>query len=107
MHIVNAYIIVREIRSLKPWLKIKNDFVLILCVLLIYHSLTLFSLSQVDMFSYAMFLYEMISLYFPYEKQNIMASQIEKLTIQGERPPLHSRVSGCVLHNPAASLYVV
>ena len=49
-------------------------------------------LSQVDMFSYAMFLYEMISLYFPFEKQNIMASQIEKLTIQGERPPLHSRV---------------
>jgi len=45
------------------------------------------------MFSYAMFLYEMISLYFPFEKQNIMASQIEKLTIQGERPPLHSRVS--------------
>ena len=44
------------------------------------------------MFSYAMFLYEMISLFFPFEKQNIMASQIEKLTIQGERPPLHSRV---------------
>ena len=47
---------------------------------------------KVDIFSYAMFLYEMISLYFPFEKQNLMGSQIEKLVTEGERPPLQSRV---------------
>ncbi len=40
-----------------------------------------------------MFLYELISLYFPFEKQNLMSSQIEKLIIEGERPPLQSKVN--------------
>ena len=39
-------------------------------------------------------MYEMISLHFPFEKQNLMSSQIEKLVIEGERPPLQNRVSG-------------
>ena len=54
---------------------------------------------QVDIFSFGMFLYELISLHFPFEKQNLMGSQIEKLIIEGERPPLqnrvHSTVSNC------------
>ena len=29
-----------------------------------------------------MFLYEVISLHFPFEKQNLMGSQIEKLIIE-------------------------
>ena len=48
---------------------------------------------KVDVFSYAMFLYEMISLYFPFEKQNLMKAQIEKLVTEEERPSLQSRVS--------------
>ena len=47
---------------------------------------------QVDIFSFGMFLYELISLHFPFEKQNLMGSQIEKLVIEGERPPLQNRV---------------
>ena len=47
---------------------------------------------QVDIFSFGMFLYELISLHFPFEKQNLMGSQIEKLIIEGERPPLQNRV---------------
>ena len=47
---------------------------------------------QVDIYSFGMFMYEMISLHFPFEKQNLMSSQIEKLVIDGERPPLQSRV---------------
>ena len=50
---------------------------------------------KVDVFSYGMFLYEMISLHFPFEKQNLMHSQIERLVIEGERPPLQNRVSWC------------
>ena len=42
-----------------------------------------------------MFLYELISLYFPFEKQNLMGSQIEKLIIEGERPTLQNRVRMC------------
>ena len=49
---------------------------------------------QVDIFSFGMFMYEMISLHFPFEKQNLMSSQIEKLVIEGERPPLQNRGSG-------------
>ena len=55
------------------------------------------AVSQVDMFSFGMFMYEVISLHFPFEKQNLMSSQIEKLVIDGERPPLQSRVSQSVL----------
>lgn len=47
---------------------------------------------KVDIYSYAMFLFELISLYFPFEKQNLMHAQIEKLVIDGERPPLQNRV---------------
>ena len=47
---------------------------------------------KVDVFSYAMFLYEMISMYFPFEKQNLMKAQIEKLVTEEERPSLQSRV---------------
>ena len=47
---------------------------------------------KVDIYSFAMFLFETISLYFPFEKQNLMHAQIEKLVIEGERPPLQSRV---------------
>ena len=50
---------------------------------------------KVDIFSYAMFLYEMISLYFPFEKQNLMKAQIEKLVTEEERPSLQSRVGPC------------
>ena len=49
--------------------------------------------SQVDIYSFGMFMYELISLYFPFEKQNLMSSQIEKLVVEGERPPLQNRVS--------------
>ena len=52
---------------------------------------------QVDIYSFGMFMYEMISLYFPFEKQNLMSSQIEKLVIDGERPPLQNRVRSCDL----------
>ena len=48
---------------------------------------------QVDIYSFGMFMYELVSLYFPFEKQNLMSSQIEKLVIDGERPPLQNRVS--------------
>ena len=48
---------------------------------------------KVDIYSFAMFLFETISLHFPFEKQNLMHAQIEKLVIEGERPPLQSRVS--------------
>ena len=48
--------------------------------------------SQVDIYSFGMFMYELISLYFPFEKQNLMSSQIEKLVVEGERPPLQNRV---------------
>ena len=48
---------------------------------------------KVDIYSYAMFLFETISLHFPFEKQNLMHAQIEKLVIDGERPPLQNRVS--------------
>ena len=48
---------------------------------------------KVDVYSFAMFLFETISLQFPFEKQNLMHAQIEKLVIEGERPPLQSRVS--------------
>ena len=48
---------------------------------------------QVDIYSFGMFMYELIALYFPFEKQNLMSSQIEKLVIDGERPPLQNRVS--------------
>jgi len=51
---------------------------------------------QVDIFSFGMFLYELIGLYFPFEKQNLMGSQIEKLIIEGERPPLQNRVSAAL-----------
>ena len=54
---------------------------------------------KVDIFSYAMFLYEMISLYFPFEKQNLMKAQIEKLVTEEERPSLQSRVSPYIIAN--------
>lgn len=57
---------------------------------------------KVDIFSYAMFLYEMISLYFPFEKQNLMKAQIEKLVTEEERPSLQSRV--CPYNNDIASV---
>ena len=54
---------------------------------------------KVDIFSYAMFLYEMISLYFPFEKQNLMKAQIEKLVTEEERPSLQSRVGPYIIAN--------
>ena len=57
------------------------------------HSLKfVFSISQVDVFSFGMFLYELVSLQFPFERQNLMHNQIEKLIIEGDRPPLQTRV---------------
>ena len=47
---------------------------------------------KIDIYSYGMFLFELIALHFPFEKQNLMGSQIEKLVIEGERPPLQNRV---------------
>ena len=41
-------------------------------------------ISQVDVFSFAMFLYELVSLQFPFERQNLMHNQIEKLIIEGD-----------------------
>ena len=38
-------------------------------------------------------MYEMISLHFPFEKENLMILQIEKLVIERERPPLHNQMS--------------
>ena len=52
---------------------------------------------RVDVFSYGMFLFELIALHFPFEKQNLMGTQIEKLVIEGERPPLQNRVSQCCM----------
>ena len=57
---------------------------------------------KVDIFSYAMFLYEMISLYFPFEKQNLMKAQIEKLVTEEERPSLQSRVCPTMTANGTA-----
>ena len=39
----------------------------------------------------------MISLYFPFEKQNLMSSQIEKLVTDGDQSPLQNRVRSCDL----------
>lgn len=52
---------------------------------------------KVDIYSFAMFLFETISLHFPFEKQNLMHAQIEKLVIEGERPPLQNRVGPWLL----------
>ena len=51
---------------------------------------------QVDIYSFGMFIYEMISLYLLFEKQPLISShiQIEKLVIDGERP---HRVRSCDL----------
>jgi serine/threonine protein kinase len=58
---------------------------------------------KVDIYSFGMFMFELISLYFPFEKQNLMSSQIEKLVIDGERPPLQNRE----LSNPILYLDVM
>ena len=50
---------------------------------------------KIDVYSYGMFLFELIALHFPFEKQNLMGSQIEKLVIEGDRPPLQNRVCLC------------
>ena len=50
-------------------------------------------LSKVDVFSFGMFMYELITLSFPFEQQNLMHNQIERLVVEGERPPLQTRVS--------------
>ena len=60
---------------------------------------------KVDIFSYAMFLYEMISLYFPFEKQNLMKAQIEKLVTEEERPSLQSRVCVCLCVENGTHVY--
>ena len=54
--------------------------------------LTLFISLQVDIFSFGMFMYELIALHFPFEKQNLMTGQIEKLIVEGSRPQLQHRV---------------
>ena len=46
-----------------------------------------------DVFSFGMFMYELITLSFPFERQNLMHNQIERLVVEGERPPLQTRVS--------------
>ena len=56
---------------------------------------------KVDIYSYGMFLFETISLQFPFEKQNLMHAQIEKLVIEGDRPPLQNRVCVYVCGEPS------
>ena len=51
------------------------------------------SITGISIYSFGMFMYELVSLYFPFKKQNLMSSQIEKMVIDGERPPLQNRVS--------------
>ena len=48
-------------------------------------------------------MYELVSLYFPFEKQNLMSSQIEKLVVDGERPPLQNRVRFKTLRSSSSS----
>ena len=50
-----------------------------------------------------MFMYELIALHFPFEKQNLMAAQIEKLVVEGSRPQLQHRVCTCA---EAVVLYI-
>ena len=37
----------------------------------------------------------MLSLYFPFEKQNLMSLQLEKLVTDGDRSPLQNKVRSC------------
>ena len=39
-----------------------------------------------------MFLYELLALQFPFERQNLMHNQIEKLVVEGDRPSLQNKV---------------
>ena len=47
--------------------------------------------SKVDIFSMGMFMYELVAGHFPYEYQNLMDGQIEKLIVSRERPSLQKR----------------
>lgn len=39
-----------------------------------------------------MFMYELLAQQFPFERQNLMHNQIEKLIIDGDRPSLQNKV---------------
>ena len=49
--------------------------------------------SKVDVFSFAMVMYEMVSLQCPFESEGLHPQQMDKLTVEGKRPILSSRVS--------------
>lgn len=48
---------------------------------------------KVDVYSFAMVMYEMVSLQCPFEAEGLHPQQIDKLTVDGKRPILSSRVS--------------
>ena len=49
--------------------------------------------SKVDVYSFAMVMYEMVSLQCPFEAEALHPQQIDKLTVDGKRPILSSQVS--------------
>lgn len=61
--------------------------------------------SKVDVFSFAMVMYEMVSLQCPFEAEGLHPQQIDKLTVDGKRPILSSRVSPTHTNTCLASLH--
>ena len=39
-----------------------------------------------------MFMYELLAQQFPFERQNLMHNQIEKLVLEGQRPSIQNKV---------------
>uniref|UniRef100_A0A1X7UH02 non-specific serine/threonine protein kinase n=1 Tax=Amphimedon queenslandica TaxID=400682 RepID=A0A1X7UH02_AMPQE len=46
---------------------------------------------KVDVFSFGMFMYELLAQQFPFERQNLMHNQIEKLVVDGARPSIQNK----------------
>jgi serine/threonine protein kinase len=58
---------------------------------------------KVDVFSFGMFMYELLAHQYPFERQNLMHNQIEKLVVDGERPTIQKKE----LNNPVLFLDIM